>query len=329
MPSHDGALFLGVDGGGTKTCFVLMDRRGAEVARHVAPSGYYLQIGLDALAARLDDGVAAVLAAAGANRDDVAHAFFGLPSHGEDSRITPALDALPGAILGHDRYQCGNDMICGWAGSLGGADGISITAGTGSIGYGERRGVAARAGGWGELFSDEGSAHWVARRMLNLFTRMSDGRMPRGPLHGLLRAHFGLGDDLDLCGHVLSDERATRDRIAALSTLASEAAAQGDAAVLALFAQAADELVAIAEAIRLRLGFGAGETVAISYSGGVFSSGAFFLAMFRDGLARACPDYRLQTPLHDPGLGAAIYARRLADARNNQEAARTVVQEIR
>jgi hypothetical protein len=54
-----------------------------------------------------------------------------------------------------------NDAVCAWAGSLGGEDGITIVAGTSSIGYGERKGRAARAGGWGEPFSDEGSAYWI------------------------------------------------------------------------------------------------------------------------------------------------------------------------
>lgn len=313
MPSPDGVLYLGVDGGGTKTCFVLLDAGGALVAQHVSASGYYLQVGLDGLTARIGEGVAGVLAQAGATGADIRHAFFGMPAYGEDSRITPALDALPRAVLGHDRYRCDNDMICGWAGALAGEDGISITAGTGSIGYGERQGLSARAGGWGELFSDEGSAHWIARRMLNLFTRMSDGRLPRGPLHALLRAHFQLDADLDLCGRVLTDDNAGRDRIAGLATLASQAAAQGDEAVLALFGQAADELVAIAEAVRVKLGYAQDEPVPVSWSGGVFKAGAFMLSAFRDRLEQADPIWRLQEPLHAPGTGAALYARRLAE----------------
>ena len=78
-------------------------------------------------------------------------------------RFSRCLDAMPAALLGHRRYRCGNDMVCAWAGSLGGEDGINIVAGTGSIGYGERAGASARAGGWGEVFGDEGSAYWIAR----------------------------------------------------------------------------------------------------------------------------------------------------------------------
>jgi N-acetylglucosamine kinase-like BadF-type ATPase len=161
--------FLGVDGGGTKTAFVLTGADGRELARHEGGSSYHIQVGFEALHALLQEGVQAVLAKAGASAEDVIFAFFGLPAYGEDTQVQPFLDVMPEAVLGHHRYACGNDMICGWAGSLGGEDGINIVAGTGSIGYGERQGLSARAGGWGEVFSDEGSAYWIAVQGLNAF----------------------------------------------------------------------------------------------------------------------------------------------------------------
>src|SRR5690606_26422220 len=170
-----------------------------------------------------------------------AWAFFGLPAYGEDSAVAPQLDALPAGILGHARYRCGNDMVCGWAGSLACADGINIVAGTGSIGYGQRRGVAARAGGWGEALSDEGSAHWIAMRGLNAYSRMSDGRLPKGPLHAIFNAHFGLDNDLEICAHVYGDNCA-RDRLARLSLQVAEAARAGDAKATEIYRDAGDEL---------------------------------------------------------------------------------------
>ena len=49
-------LFLGVDGGGTKTEFVLIDREGRLVARHQTGTSYYLQIGFDGLNRVLMEG---------------------------------------------------------------------------------------------------------------------------------------------------------------------------------------------------------------------------------------------------------------------------------
>jgi N-acetylglucosamine kinase-like BadF-type ATPase len=298
------ALFLGVDGGGTKTEFALVGRDGNLVATHEGPSSYHLEIGMDGLRAVLRDGLASLFKQAGIDGGAVAHAFFGLPAHGEDSEAQVLLDEMPAAVLGHRRYRCGNDMVCAWAGSLGGEDGINIVAGTGSIGYGERKGKSARAGGWGEIFSDEGSAYWIAVRGLNAFTRMSDGRMARGALYAAFRAAFSLGADLDLCAKVMNAH--TRGSIAALSQVVARAADDGDAAAIHILNEAARELAVIVEAVRQALRFDEAEPVPVSYSGGVFHAGAPILEPFRHHLAARSGGYRVTEPLLTPCAGAAI-----------------------
>src|SRR5262245_18465812 len=173
-------FFLGIDGGGTKTQFVLVDRDGTLAAAHEGPASYHPEIGIDGLGRVLADGLMELFGKSAIDGTAVTHAFFGLPAYGEDSAAQPLLDALPEPLQGHRRYQCGNDMVCAWAASLGGEYGINIVAGTGSIGYGERRGKAARAGGWGQLIGDEGTAYWTAVQGPNLFTRMSDGCLLKG-----------------------------------------------------------------------------------------------------------------------------------------------------
>ncbi len=121
-------------------------------------------------------------------------------------------------------------MVCGWAGSLACEDGINLVCGTGSIGYGERQGRAARVGGWGEVFSDEASAYWIAIQGLNAFTRMSDGRLPKGPLHDAFAASSNCSDDLDICAKVMGENGLERDGIAGLAPLVAEAAEAGDPA---------------------------------------------------------------------------------------------------
>ncbi|SDD66614.1 BadF-type ATPase [Massilia sp. PDC64] len=220
-------MFLGIDGGGTKTAFALIDGSGNVLARHQERGAYHVEIGMEGTATVLAQGCRAVFAGAGVNPDQLDFAFFGLPAYGEDRTAQAALDELPRRILGHDRYLCGNDMVCSWSGSLACADGISVIAGTGSMAYGEADGRRARAGRWGELFSDEGSAHWIARAGLALFSRMSDGRTARGPLYDLLRERLRLETDLDLCGIVYGELNAERSRVAGLARLVTEAAALG------------------------------------------------------------------------------------------------------
>jgi N-acetylglucosamine kinase-like BadF-type ATPase len=307
-------VFIGVDGGGSKTALVLVDRQGAVRATHATSGSYYLTVGIETLGALLVTSVEALLAKAGVPARDVDFAFFGLPAYGEDRAASAAMDQLPARCLRAGTWLCGNDMICGWAGSLLCQDGINVVAGTGSICYGERGGVAARCGGWGELFSDEGSAYWIACRGLDLFARMSDGRAPRGPLHDLMRQRLALTDDLDLCAHVYVILAGDRARIAQLCPLVFEAAASGDERAAAILMQAADELASLVEATRTRLGFGREETVDLSCSGGVFDGAkslqtakAAVLPHFAAAL-RGLGEYRLREPAFPPVIGAALYA---------------------
>ena len=302
-------MYLGIDGGGTKTAFALLHADGRLLARHDSGSAYYLEAGLEGVSAMLRQGLAETLALAGVAPDAVRYAFFGLPAYGEDSALTPALDALPGIALAPDRYRCGNDMLCSWAGSLVCADGISIVAGTGSIAYGQYDGRDARAGGWGELFSDEGSAYWIAREGLNLFSRMSDGRAAAGPLLDIFRSRLQLGHDLDLCAAVYGRMKAERSPMAQLARLVHEAAIAGDAQALAIFDAAAVELAAIVDAVRLRLRVPADVALPVSYTGGVFNSDTLVLAPFAQALGRHGP-VDLCRPRYAPVVGAALYAAR-------------------
>ncbi len=310
---NDRAYFLGVDGGGTKTEFVCIDAAGAVIARAVTGTTYHLQVGVDEAVSRLEQGIAAICGQLGIQPAALSFVFFGLPAYGEDSVIDPQLDAACRRLLGHQRYACGNDMVCGWAGSLGCQDGINIVAGTGSIAYGERQGKGARAGGWGEVFGDEGSAYWIAVQGLALFSRMSDGRAAKGVLHDRIVEALSLGNDLDLCQHIMGPAAMSRSEIAALAGLVSGAAADGDSGANAILLSAADELAALAIGLRNVLGFPSDERVPLSWSGGVLLQEP----LVRNAFAKIVGDtglFVLTEPLHAPGYGAALYAQRLAHA---------------
>lgn len=302
-------MYLGVDGGGTKTTFVVLDRSGAIRALHQAGSAYYLEVGMEALRAMINDGIAAVLRAAGLAPSDLEYAFVGLPVHGEDNR-TAELDELPSGTLPRARFACGNDMVCGWAGSLACADGINVVAGTGSICYGEYAGRSARCGGWGELFSDEGSAYWIVRHGLTLFSRMSDGRTERGPLYEVVREQMGDRGDLELQSWVQAVIDRGRSHVAGLAKLVRRAAELGDAQARHIFELAGTELAEMVTATRRALVVPDGERLPVSHSGGVFAIGPLVTAPFKSALDATGGRYALALPRFVPVIGAALYAAR-------------------
>jgi N-acetylglucosamine kinase-like BadF-type ATPase len=310
-------VFLGVDGGGTKTAFALLDAHGNLRATGLAPSCYYLGQGIELVEDVLRAGVTTVCDEAGVPPERIAHAFFGLPGYGEVSADTATLDAVPARILGHRRYGCDNDMVAGWAGSLGAVDGVNVIAGTGSMAYGEHGGRALRVGGWGELFDDEGSAYWIAVRGLSAFAKMCDGRAPAGPLRARLTDHLGLAAELDLVDVVLNRWQGDRARVASLARVVAAAADDGDRACAEILREAGRLLAGLARTAVDRLGFAPGEVVPVSWSGGVFAS-ALARDAFRAQLADA--PVELRDPLLPPVLGAALYAARAAGSPLGAEA---------
>lgn len=303
--------YLGVDGGGSKTAFALIGDDGRLLARATAPSSYYFNQGFEVVERVLRQGVSEICEKAAVSVSDIDHAFFGLPGYGEASGDIADLDAVPGRVLEHGRYACGNDMVCGWAGSLAGEDGINVICGTGSMTYGERLGVGHRVGGWGELFGDEGSAYWVATQGLNAFSRMSDGRLERGPLYDLMKRRLQITSDLDAVSLVIEQWGGDRGAIAALAKTVCEAVGRNDVVAAGIVTAAARELVELIETTRVLIGFGDHERVPVSYSGGMFSN-AGFLDNFRRSLDELPAKYDLQTPALDPATGAALHAAKLS-----------------
>jgi N-acetylglucosamine kinase-like BadF-type ATPase len=304
--------YLGVDGGGSKTLFLLIDEAGKVLATHTEGTAYYPEVGLEALKKLLARGINQILRLAGLTIPDLSFAFIGLPAYGEDSALLATLDTAPSSVLSTGRYRCGNDMVCGWAGALAGADGISVVASTGSIAYGEYAGRSIRTGGWGELFSDEGSAYWLAREGLRLFSRMSDGRTPRGALYELVRRHFALQHDLDLCAALYGKRLAQRSQFAQLSRLVVEAASLSDPAAIELFKNAATELGELIDAVRNGLKVPADVRLPVSYSGDLFAPHDLLLAPLRSAIETPPRNYSFRGARLPSDAGAAVHAAKLS-----------------
>jgi N-acetylglucosamine kinase-like BadF-type ATPase len=304
--------FLGIDGGGTKTDFLLIAETGRVLASHHGGSAYHLETGFDALQAMLAEGIGATLKQGGVSASQLEFAFIGLPAYGEDSGLLPRLDRIVADVLPQKKFRCGNDMVCGWAGALAGSDGINIVAGTGSIAYGEFEARCARAGGWGELFSDEGSAHWIAREALTLFSRMSDGRIAKAPLYEIIRDRFHLHADLDICAVVYGPPPLTRSKLAALAPLVARAARAGDESARQLFEQAAQHLASSVHAVRDQLDVPLSTPLPVSYSGGMFRLEGLLKPLLEASLSAGDRHYRFVAPRLTPVAGAALYAAKLA-----------------
>jgi N-acetylglucosamine kinase-like BadF-type ATPase len=292
--------FLGIDGGGTKTDFLLIDAAGREVRQKRIGTISYKHIGMDSTVRLLRENIEEILDGI----QEKTYICLAFPNWGESVRNDILFSRRLSEISVHP-VKVVNDSAAGWAGSLGLQAGINLVAGTGSIAYGRNQnGEEARAGGWCEMFSDEGSCYWLGMKALELFSKESDGRAVPGKLLEIFRMHFRLKDDFDIIDIFEKEYKNDRTKIAGLQEYLYKAAISGDVEAEKLYVYAAEELAAIIKAVYQRLKF-RGEA-AVSYSGGLFHAKELILTPLRQRLTVS--GLHLCRPKYSPVQGAALLA---------------------
>ena len=185
-------------------------------------------------------------------------------------------------------------------------DGINIVAGTGSIAFGrDKYGNKARSGGWGEYIGDEGSGYYLGKKLLELFTKQADGRLPKSAVYLLTRERLGINNDSDIIDLAEKKFVFKRDKMATLQIILSDAAKAGDVSAIEAYHTAGKELALSVLAVRGKLSFDTGD-VRVSYSGGIFNNGELILKTFREILrSNGC---RIEKPQAEPYIGAILLA---------------------
>lgn len=302
-------LFLGVDGGQSHTEAVIADARGRVLGRgEGGPSNHADQPGgrerlrravLDSAGAALS---AADLAALEATSFTSAH--FAMTGGARDK------DEVIRSLVRAARLVVGHDAPAAFAGATGGAPGVVVSAGTGSVAYGETQdGRAATIGGWGYLLGDEGSGFWIGVEALRRAVRAEDGMAPATRIAAAAIETFDYPTLRDLELRIYAGD-VSRDAIAHFTRRVAALADEGDAVARAIIDEAGAHLARLAVAAADRLGL-RGASVPVATAGGIFRVRRLRDSFVRE-VARAWPAARSVWPRFDSAIGALLLAYRQA-----------------
>lgn len=304
--------FLGIDGGGSSTEFILINEKGEILLQMTKETCHYKNTSFKKFEEIISKGILEVCEHANIQITDINYSYLGIPGYGEVSDDMPILEKIIEEIFQGAKFKIGNDAEVGWAGSLAAEPGINIVAGTGAIGFGvDPYNKTARASGWDYFIGDEGSAYWLGKKLLELFSKESDGRLKITPLYKIVREYYSLQEDFDLIDIMTIEKYTKRDELAKLSKLVMLAAEQNDQHALDLFSEAAYEHVLSISSIIDQLDFNSIDTIKISYSGGVFKSGEYMLNPLQEKLKVKYDNIELITPILSPIKGSALFASKL------------------
>lgn len=299
--------YLGVDGGGTKTRYILVDEN-LNIIKDVERGTIHIhQIGALDLRNELKSTLDIIISGSNIRKNDIEHVFLGVPGYGESKSDKNIIDDIVEEIFKGINYTIGNDAIAGWAAGTGCNDGINIVSGTGSIAYGRNKeGIEARCGGWGPGIGDDGSAYWIALRIINEYTKQKDGRKEKTVLLDIMERELDIKDYFEVVDIVFNRLKFSRTEIASFARIASIAAREGCRVCNFIFEEAAYNLFlhirSLSTTLNLKDGF------ILSYTGGVFRSGGLILDPLKAMLDEDSINCIIKEPEIDPWHGAALMA---------------------
>ncbi|MDN7492164.1 BadF/BadG/BcrA/BcrD ATPase family protein [Burkholderia sp. AU45274] len=284
---------IGIDGGGTGTRAVLADRHGRELAQgRGGPSG--LGLGIERAWASIGAACADAFTRAG-HAFDWSQCALGCGLAGVNNAAWLAAFRAQ-APLGALAVE--SDAYTTVVGAHGGAPGLIVALGTGSIAAAlDAAGACRIAGGFGFPSGDEASGAWLGVRALAYAQQALDGRVPRDAFATALLAETGAQDRDALVQWSCDANQTIYARLAPIVF-----AHRAHPVAAALIAQAGDEIGKMIDALDPQ------RALPVALCGGL-----------ADALAPAVPArhaVRLRAPLDDSAHGAlrlALQALRAAE----------------
>ena len=286
---------LGIEAGGTKTRWVLLDARGRRLADGTEGPGNVLLVGREGLrklfrriAARLPQTPESI--------------GVGLAGARGLKEMSLARGALEEAWPRTKKIVVGQDTDSALAAAYGKGDGFLVIAGTGSNVVGRVAGKKVAVAGHGHLLGDVGSGYDLAARALRGVYRERDRTGQAPPLAAALLAHAGAAD-LDRLLREVYQPRG-KEWLAGFAPAVLRAAGRGDPLARAVVKEATAELVErVAElARRLRV-----RSPRVALTGGLFENDLYH-RHFTRAVGRRLPGVRVSLLQTSGEVGAALMA---------------------
>jgi N-acetylmuramic acid 6-phosphate etherase len=294
-----GERILGVEGGGTKTAWALV-----ETVAGIGDPGWEFRIleqgKLPSSNFRLTapERLRAILGEL-PKQIDRAGVFLAGCGTAEDRG---ALRRICLEIWRNAKIVTGSDRDSGLAAALDRGDGIVVNAGSGSSVTGRRGDRIERAGGWGHILGDAGGGYFLSIQALRLILREHDMHRAQMDFTAKILHALSLNNFDELVRWV---QTADKMDIAMLAPVVFEAGAAGDTRMMEIIEEGARVLCEYTEAVGDRLHLLAPKVVLM---GGLFYRDSIYTHAFRRRLKKNLPDARVTTVERAPELGATWLA---------------------
>ncbi len=277
--------YLGIDGGGSKTAFLLVDDYYNEICHLQSGPSNYLSVGGEAAKAAITQGVSRLT-----ERPNIV--CGGFAGAGRPDSVTFYRELLQ-SLIPEAQVIIESDAFIASIGAIGIDPGVLLIAGTGSIVIGrDQERSMFRVGGWGPYFGDEGSGFWIGREAVRAALRSIDTQSS-AEFTQRVAAGLGLKSIAEVVGAWASGKIGVPEIAGLFPEIVSMYPAEPAKQILA---EAAAHLRSLVEIASKRAGV---EDCRKALSGSVATHPAI----------RPLIGLKFEEPRHSPEWGAVIWAR--------------------
>lgn len=288
--SEPDQMIVGIDGGGTKTEFVLFSQDGSLRKRLVLEGTNPNVHGLERSIATLKTGLNQLMDP-GMRPAGIFVGCAGFLSGGYGEKVQTALqEAFPKC-----RVACSSDIMNIIACGSNSRRCIAAICGTGSVIYANEDRTLHRLGGAGYLLDKQGSGFDIGADVLRTALRERDGSGPQSRITALTEAYLG-GPVWDNIHEIYKQGTSY---IASFAPIAFEALAQGDGVAEQILEGHAKYLAQLIQSASRQ--YDCGKTVTVS--GSIFTANPLFLQMVKAHLEESLT---VEIPPYPPVFGACV-----------------------
>lgn len=244
-------LFIGFDGGGTKTMCIIGDAKGTILACATGASTNLKSRSSKDVKEVIHTLLAEVLQSAHANKEQVKGIFVSTAGGDREEDRERWKQWIFEYGLVPNELTIVNDAVGALTAGTKTNTGIVLIAGTGSIAYAVKEGNTRpiRSGGWGYLLGDEGSGYDIGNQALKMILRAYDGRgHDKGTLTTSILEQTGLENPEQLITYIYEDPY-PRKLIANLAKHVVLLAEQGETNAKDIIQCAIEELVELVKSV--------------------------------------------------------------------------------
>ena len=299
-------LFLGVDGGGTKTQIALMNEAREVTCEGFAGPSNPLRVGVETAVTNIMKAINEACDRGGVSRGDIASATLGLAGVRRADLKRSVRESFV-KRLAIQRVEVVTDAEIALYATTQGRPGLVVIAGTGSVCLGKNeKGEMAISGGWGPLAGDEGGGVGIAQQALHTIAKASDGRGIPTMLSQRASEYFRASGPENLIVAIYSPQ-VDNSRIAGFARLVVETAQDGDEIAIGILNDAGYELGLAACAVIEKLKL-ANRKVPIGCVGSIFQAGELLTKPMLEKVRLCASKAFLTEPTMPPAHAAALMA---------------------